>query len=99
MGLVFWFDISFYGLSLWFPEYVKLLKGQDYDRQATTIVNAEYSNVQFNRSIENMIYMNSYFTNVSFERLTLNHVIFDQCDFNRVSFTNVKSSRRYQCVK
>jgi len=84
---------GFYGLSLWFPEYVKLLKGNDFKERASTLTNVSYINVQFNHSIENVIYTNSTFTNVRFDNLILSHVLFDSCAFQEVTFTRIKSSR------
>ena len=83
----------FYGLSLYFPEHVKLLKGEDYDRRASTVANATYADLLLNTSIENANYVWSTFHNVRFEKLILNHVLFDGCHFDNVSFVNVKSSQ------
>ncbi|EFX65790.1 hypothetical protein DAPPUDRAFT_65198 [Daphnia pulex] len=93
--IVTWVFASFgyYGLSLWFPEYVKYLKGQDFKLKASTLMNVSYSDIQFNQSIENMIYVNGRFTNVRFQNLILNHVVFDSCHFEQVSFIKIKSSR------
>ncbi|KZS14116.1 putative Synaptic vesicle glycoprotein 2A [Daphnia magna] len=93
--LVTWIFASFgyYGLSLWFPEYVKYLKGQDFKLKSSTLTNVSYADVQFNQSMENVIYVNGRFTNVRFENLILNHVVFDSCYFDRVSFIKIKSSR------
>jgi len=93
--LVTWVFASFgfYGLSLWFPEYVKLLKGNDFKERALTLTNVSYTDVQFNHSIENVIYTHSNFTNVRFDNLILSHVLFDSCHFQEVSFTRIKSSR------
>jgi len=93
--LVTWVFASFgfYGLSLWFPEYVKLLQGNDFKGRATSLTSVSYANVQFNHSIENVIYTDSHFTNVRFDNLILSHVLFDSCTFQEVSFTRIKSSR------
>ncbi|KAI9559572.1 hypothetical protein GHT06_013577 [Daphnia sinensis] len=93
--LVTWMFASFgyYGLSLWFPEYVKYLKGQDFKLKSSTLANVSYADIQFNQSMENVIYVNGRFTNVRFENLILNHVVFDSCYFDRVSFIKIKSSR------
>ena len=56
-------------------------------------MNVSYSDMQFNQSIENMIYVNGRFTNVRFQNLILNHVVFDSCYFEQVSFIKIKSSR------
>lgn len=61
--------------------------------KASTLMNVSYSDVQFNQSIDNMIYINGRFTNVRFENLILNHVVFDSCYFEQVSFVKIKSSQ------
>lgn len=95
--LATWIFASFgyYGLSLWFTEYVKYLKGQDYQARVTTLTDASFADARFNQSIENMVYVNGRFTNVRFEGLMLNHVVFDSCTFEHVSFTQIKSSRSF----
>lgn len=61
--------------------------------KASTLTNVLYSDVNFNQSIENMVYINGRFTNVRFENLILNHVVFDSCYFEHVSFIKIKSSQ------
>lgn len=56
-------------------------------------MNVSYSDVNFNQSIENMVYINGRFTNVRFENLILNHIVFDSCHFEQVSFIKIKSSQ------
>lgn len=63
--------------------------------KALTLTNVSYSDVQFNQSLENVIYINGQFTNVRFENLILNHVMFDSCYFEQVSFIKIKSSRSF----
>lgn len=62
---------------------------------ATTLTEATFTDVRFNSSIENMVYVNSHFTRVRFEGLILNHVLFESCTFDKVSFHRIKSSKSF----
>ncbi|KAJ9598659.1 hypothetical protein L9F63_010674, partial [Diploptera punctata] len=95
--IVLWFTASFgyYGLTIWFPEYIKLLKTRDYESRTVPYVNVSYEARSFNTSIENVRWIDSTFKNCTFQNLTLSHVTFDNCLMEEVRFEIIKSSRTY----
>ena len=52
-----------YGLIIWCPEYLKLLKSIEYQKNTQRFVNGIYTNETFNGTLENRQYMNSRFEN------------------------------------
>ncbi|XP_049807229.1 synaptic vesicle glycoprotein 2B-like [Schistocerca nitens] len=95
--VILWFTVSFgyYGLTAWFPEYIKLMKNEEYSNKAQYTNGKNFTNYTFNSSIENQVFHDCIFNNVQFSHLTLSHVIFENCTLDNVEFTNIKSSRTY----
>ncbi|XP_043224835.1 synaptic vesicle glycoprotein 2C-like isoform X2 [Amphibalanus amphitrite] len=93
--LFVWFMAAFgyYGLSIWFPEFIKMIKSRDYVTQAAYEIEARYVNKLFNGTIANRKYINSTFVNCTWADVTLNHVDFINCNIYRSVFTDIKSSR------
>jgi VNT family MFS transporter (synaptic vesicle glycoprotein 2) len=85
----------YYGLTIWFPEYMKLLKTREYEARTSIITNATYDGNAFNASVENVRWIDSFFRNCSFHHLTFSHVSFDNCSIEDVRFEIIKSSRTY----
>ena len=83
----------YYGLSIWFPEFIKMIKSRDYVTQASYEIEARYFSKVFNGTIANRKYINSTFVNCTWSDVTLNHVDFINCDIYHSVFTDVKSSR------
>ncbi|XP_067003158.2 synaptic vesicle glycoprotein 2B [Anabrus simplex] len=95
--VVLWFAAAFgyYGLTLWFPEYIKLLKERQYQMNRKLLTGEEYNNFTFSTSVENVRWNASNFTDGRFNHLTLSHVTFDNCSLENVEFANIQSSRTY----
>nr|CAD7585942.1 unnamed protein product [Timema genevievae] len=95
--LVLWFTAAFgyYGLTIWFPDYIKKLKVDQYTENTNVTFNATFVGVSFNTSIENVHWMSSSFIDCRFHHLILSHVTFSNCTLEKVEFSNVKSSRTY----
>ncbi|CAG2066035.1 unnamed protein product, partial [Timema podura] len=95
--LVLWFTAAFgyYGLTIWFPDYIKQLKVDQYTENTNVTFNATFVGVSFNTSIENVHWMSSSFIDCRFHHLILSHVTFSNCTLEKVEFSNVKSSRTY----
>jgi hypothetical protein len=83
----------FYGLTLWFPEYIRTLRDLQYSSRAQLMPDQVYTNITFNKSLENMIFAGSTFLSCRFEHLTLSHVLFENCTMDGCTFANVRSSR------
>nr|CAD7441265.1 unnamed protein product [Timema bartmani] len=86
---------SYYGLTIWFPDYIKQLKVDQYTENTNVTFNATFVGVSFNMSIENVHWMSSSFIDCRFHHLILSHVTFSNCTLEKVEFSNVKSSRTY----
>ncbi|CAG0922051.1 unnamed protein product [Notodromas monacha] len=86
---------EFYGLSLWFPEYLKALKMDEYDSNVKLVVGETYVKQVFNGTLDNVKFVNSTFTDVTFHGIVLNHVEFTGCLLNRCEFSDVVSSRTF----
>ena len=82
-------------MTIWFPEYIKLLKTLDYESRTVPYVNTSYEARSFNTSIENVRWTDSTFKNCTFQNLTLSHVTFENCLMEEVRFEIIKSSRTY----
>ncbi|KAL7636141.1 UNVERIFIED_CONTAM: hypothetical protein RMT77_012898 [Armadillidium vulgare] len=96
--LVLWFTCAFgfYGLSVWFPEYIKLLQTEEYEARATEINSEVYEKKHFNStSIDNYHYIEVIFNSVRFDSVVLNHVIFEKCSIFDSTFSDVRSSRTF----
>ncbi|KAK3896226.1 hypothetical protein Pcinc_000148 [Petrolisthes cinctipes] len=96
--LIVWLTCSFgfYGLSVWFPEYIKLLKSEEYEKNATIVDDDVILDKVFNNtSFENIHYLKTKFNNVTFSNVLFNHVLFLNCTFVDSTFTNVRTSRTY----
>nr|CAD7570514.1 unnamed protein product [Timema californicum] len=85
----------YYGLTIWFPDYIKQLKVDQYTENTNVTFNATFVGVSFNTSVENVHWMSSSFIDCRFHHLILSHVTFSNCTLEKVEFSNVKSSRTY----
>ncbi|KAM7315444.1 synaptic vesicle glycoprotein 2C [Ixodes scapularis] len=99
--LVIWLTTSFgfYGMSIWFPEYLRKLQSESYSSETAVEANHYIRNYIFNYSIENTNFESCVFHNVRFTGIVLNHVLFTNCSFINSSFSDVHSSRSFfrQC--
>lgn len=89
------FHTRYYGLSMWFPEYIKLLKQEEYNAGAVVRANENYHGVTFNDTLDNVKFVNASFTNVTFSGMVLNHVTFTNCKLRNCEFRDVMSSRTF----
>ncbi|XP_076065847.1 synaptic vesicle glycoprotein 2C-like [Oratosquilla oratoria] len=96
--LVVWFTIAFgfYGLSVWFPEYIKLLQSEEYKKHEKVIDYEVYEgNVFESTRFDNVHYTYTIFNNVTFKSVVFNHVLFDNCVIFDSLFSDVRSSRTF----
>ena len=85
----------YYGLSIWFPEYVKKLEQEEYFRKTNVTANWTVSNTVFTDILDNIHFVNVTFTNTTFSDIELHHVTFDQCFLTRCLFQNVVTKKTY----
>ncbi|XP_012289216.1 synaptic vesicle glycoprotein 2B isoform X2 [Orussus abietinus] len=95
--LIIWSTTAFglYGLMVWCPEYLKLLRATEYEAQKKILIGEEHSGKTFNGSLENRQYKNSKFFNCKFTKMIFSHVDFDNCTFQSVEFGSIKSSKTH----
>ncbi|OAD55375.1 Synaptic vesicle glycoprotein 2B [Eufriesea mexicana] len=95
--IIIWSTVSFglYGLMVWCPEYLKLLRATEYKAHTINISGEEYRGRTFNGSLENRHYKDSTFLNCKFTKLVFSHVDFDNCTFQSVEFSSIKSSKTH----
>ncbi|OXU29290.1 hypothetical protein TSAR_009335 [Trichomalopsis sarcophagae] len=95
--LVIWSATAFglYGLMVWCPEYLKLLRSIEYENHTKSLVGEEYVGQTFSGSLENLKYKDSKFQNCKFSKIIFSHVDFDNCTFQSVEFSSIKSSKTH----
>ncbi|XP_013776762.1 synaptic vesicle glycoprotein 2C-like isoform X1 [Limulus polyphemus] len=95
--LVVWVTTAFgfYGMSIWFPEYIKKITVDEFRARASSEVNKTIHNTVFNNTMENIHYYNTYFENVRFEDMVLSHCTFTNCTFLNCTFSDVRSSKTF----
>lgn len=57
------FHSSLYGLMVWCPEYLKLIRAKEYEAQTEQFDGKEFSDKTFTGSLENRQYRDSRFLN------------------------------------
>lgn len=95
--LIIWTAASFslYGLMVWCPEYLKLLRAWEYEAHTEHVYGMEFNNKTFTGSWENRQYKDSTFLNCRFTKMVFSHVDFDNCTFQSVEFSSIKSSKTH----
>ena len=90
------FTFRYYGISIWFPEYVKRLEQEDYLRHTDDVIDRNYVDAiwQANK-LENIHFTNVTFYNVTFRNTKLIQVTFELCHFDLCVFQDVTSRRTY----
>ncbi|XP_033226179.1 synaptic vesicle glycoprotein 2B-like isoform X2 [Belonocnema kinseyi] len=95
--LVIWSATAFglYGVMVWCPEYLKLLRAIEYESHTEVLQGQELTNITFTGSLENQKYKDSKFFNCKFNKMIFSHVDFDNCTFQAVFFNGIKSSKTH----
>ncbi|XP_076241960.1 synaptic vesicle glycoprotein 2B isoform X2 [Calliopsis andreniformis] len=95
--IIIWSTVSFglYGLMVWCPEYLKLLRATEYKNHTKQIFGKVYKNIKFNGSLENCRYKDTTFSECKFTKMVFSHVDFDNCTFQFVEFSSIKSSKTH----
>lgn len=83
---------AYHGLTVFVVEYSKHLETVQYAARTRTEWNRTYESVDFNASIENVVFAGCRFENCTFRRVFLNHVVFANCTLDDTEFANVKTS-------
>lgn len=85
--------LAYHGMTVYVMRYSEHVETVGWNGRRVTEVNRTYESVEFNASIENVVFSECYFRNCTFRRLFLNHVQFHNCSFLNTEFANVKTSR------
>ncbi|KAK2577228.1 hypothetical protein KPH14_003374 [Odynerus spinipes] len=95
--LLIWSTASFglYGLMVWCPEYLKLLRATEYEAHTAQFIGKDYDHKVFSVSLENCQYKDSTFSYCKFTKMVLSHVDFVNCTFQFVEFSSIKSSKTH----
>ncbi|KOX79617.1 Synaptic vesicle glycoprotein 2B [Melipona quadrifasciata] len=98
--IIIWSTVSFglYGLMVWCPEYLKLLRATEYKAHTKLISGEEYNGQTFNGSLENCQYKDSIFLNCNniksskthFTDSVIMHSKFVDTDLSAQVFTRCK---------
>ncbi|CAH1803428.1 unnamed protein product [Owenia fusiformis] len=92
---VTWSALTFgyYGMTIWFPEYMKKLQMEAYFRTTEYTANSTVLGANFTHQTDNMEYDNVMFDHVTFYNIILTHVTFQNCTFLNCIFKNVTSAK------
>ncbi|CAM1300985.1 SV2A (predicted) [Pycnogonum litorale] len=86
---------GYYGLSFWFPEYIKHLQVESYLSSTKSLDGGELRDQILNETLDNINYNEYRFDDVQFTDLTISHVTFSNSSFVDCTFSNVRSGRSF----
>ncbi|XP_030046302.1 synaptic vesicle glycoprotein 2B isoform X1 [Microcaecilia unicolor] len=91
---VVWFTLalSYYGLTVWFPDMIRYLQDVDYAAKAKVFHGDQVQEFNFNFTLENQIHKNGAYINDKFHNMKFKSVIFEDCLFQDCYFENVTAS-------
>ncbi|XP_075063822.1 synaptic vesicle glycoprotein 2B [Mixophyes fleayi] len=90
---VVWFtmSLSFYGLTVWFPDTIRYLQEEDYATKVKVFEDEHVRNFVFNFTLENQIHTDGTYYNDKFYKMKLKYVTFENCLFDECFFEDVTS--------
>lgn len=86
---------AFTGISSFSNSLEKSVKDKEFIEARTYVEHGYFADMAFERSIENTAYKFTTFKNVTFGRISMNHVSFTSCILKDSAFVNVKTSKTY----
>lgn len=92
---IYFFHSRYYGMSIWFPEYMKRLEQEVYFKQTNHTDNEIIRNRVYTDLLDNIYYSNTTFINITFSHIELRHVNFDQCLLDRCKFIKATAKQTY----
>ncbi|XP_053320183.1 synaptic vesicle glycoprotein 2B-like [Spea bombifrons] len=99
---VVWFtmSLSYYGLTVWFPDTIRYLQDEAYASKVKIFHGEKVNNFEFNFTLENQIHKDGTYENDKFVKMKLKYVTFEDSTFNECYFEDVTSSGTYfkNCV-
>ncbi|XP_053575891.1 synaptic vesicle glycoprotein 2B [Bombina bombina] len=93
MLAVVWFTISlsYYGLTVWFPDTIRYIQDEDYESRAKVFMDENVRNFIFNFTLENQIHKDGHYFNDKFYGMKLKYVTFEDSYFEDCYFEDVTS--------
>uniref|UniRef100_A0AAR2L7V4 Synaptic vesicle glycoprotein 2A n=1 Tax=Pygocentrus nattereri TaxID=42514 RepID=A0AAR2L7V4_PYGNA len=85
--------LSYYGLTVWFPDMIKYLQKQEYSSRTKVFIKEKVEHVTFNFTLENQIhrqgeYFNNKFLNLKMKSMVFEDSLFEECYFEDITSTN-----------
>ncbi|KAG8440680.1 hypothetical protein GDO86_006433 [Hymenochirus boettgeri] len=93
LGVV-WFtmSLSYYGLTVWFPDTIRYLQDEDYASKVKKFHDENVKNFTFNFTLENQIHKDGEYYNDKFYKMKLKYVTFEDSLFEDCYFEDVTSA-------
>ncbi|CAL1280473.1 unnamed protein product [Larinioides sclopetarius] len=86
---------GFYGMSIWFPEYVRHLEMEkDHGREIVT-ANRTLAHRRFGGLLEDRRFERVRFVDVTFEDALISRCVFEECSFKDSFFRRIRSSKTF----
>ncbi|KAG8575202.1 hypothetical protein GDO81_009474 [Engystomops pustulosus] len=91
---VVWFtmSLSYYGLTVWFPDTIRYLQEEEYASRVKRFEDEHVKNFVFNFTLENQIHKDGTYYNDKFYKMKLKYVTFEDCVFDECYFEDVIST-------
>ncbi|XP_073509393.1 synaptic vesicle glycoprotein 2B [Phyllobates terribilis] len=91
---VVWFtmSLSYYGLTVWFPDTIRYLQEEEYASRVKRFEDEDVKNFVFNFTLENQIHIDGTYYNDKFYKMKLKYVTFEDCVFEECYFEDVTST-------
>ncbi|KAG9489120.1 synaptic vesicle glycoprotein 2B [Eleutherodactylus coqui] len=91
---VVWFtmSLSYYGLTVWFPDTIRYLQEEEYTSRVKRFEDEHVKNFVFNFTLENQIHIDGIYYNDKFHNMKLKYVTFEDCLFEDCFFDDVIST-------
>ncbi|XP_039101694.1 synaptic vesicle glycoprotein 2B [Hyaena hyaena] len=94
---VVWFTmaLSYYGLTVWFPDMIRHFQDVDYKSKVKTFVGENVYGATINFTMENQIHRRGKLVNDKFIGMYFKHVLFEDMFFDECYFEDVISTDTY----
>ncbi|XP_073424839.1 synaptic vesicle glycoprotein 2B [Dendrobates tinctorius] len=91
---VVWFtmSLSYYGLTVWFPDTIRYLQEEEYASRVKKFEDEDVKNFVFNFTLENQIHIDGTYYNDKFYKMKFKYVTFEDCVFDECYFEDVTST-------
>ncbi|XP_040270124.1 synaptic vesicle glycoprotein 2B isoform X2 [Bufo bufo] len=91
---VVWFtmSLSYYGLTVWFPDTIRYLQEEEYASRVKKFEDEHVKDFVFNFTLENQIHIDGTYYNDKFYKMKFKYVTFEDCVFDECYFEDVTST-------